>query len=196
MKEKTLDSYLEENNGYYRIADVRQLGVSKSEAQQFVKDEGLSRVAHGVYCSEDAWPDRLYLLQLRNRKIIFSHETALYLHGLADGESKQPVVTVKRGYNASHLKADNVEVHTVIADWFDIGAATTETSFGNSVRVYDKERCICDIIREKKRMDIQVFQTAMITYFKDPDKDIHKLMQYASRFGIQEKMRQYTEVLL
>jgi major membrane immunogen (membrane-anchored lipoprotein) len=45
-------------------------------------------------------------------------------------------------------------------------------------------------------MDIQVFQTALITYFKDQDKDIHKLMKYASEFGIEKMLRQYTEVLL
>ena len=196
MDEKLLKTYLEENNGFYRMADARALGVSKGSAVGFVKEAGLTRLAHGIYCSEEAWPDRLYLLQLRNRKIIFSHETALYLHGLSDRESFYPIVTVKRGYNASHLKAENVRVYTVIADWFEIGLDTVETPAGNHVRVYDKERCICDILREKKRMDIQVFQTAMNTYFKSQDKDIHKLMQYASVFGIEKKMRQYTEVLL
>ena len=187
MKNEKLASYVKENNGYYRISDARMLGVSKSEAVQFVKNAGLSRVAPGVYCSEEAWPDRLYLIQLRNRKIVFSHETALYLHGLSDRESKQPIVTVKRGYNASHLKKDNIEVHTVVEDWFEIGTTTAETSFGNIVRVYDKERCICDILREKKRMDIQVFQTAMNAYFKSRDKDIHKLMEYAAVFGLRIK---------
>ena len=187
-----LRTYLEENNGFYRIADARALGVSKGRASGFVKKLGLSKVAHGVYCSEEAWPDRLFLIQLRNRKLIFSHETALYLHGLSDRESVQPVVTVKRGYNASHLKADNIKVYTVIPEWFEIGLQEIQTSFGNTVRVYN----ICDILREKKRMDIQVFQTALITYFKDQDKDIHKLMKYASEFGIEKMLRQYTEVLL
>ena len=191
-----LRTYLEENNGFYRIADARALGVSKGRASGFVKELGLSKVAHGVYCSEEAWPDRLFLIQLRNRKLIFSHETALYLHGLSDRESVQPVVTVKRGYNASHLKADNIKVYTVIPEWFEIGLQEIQTSFGNTVRVYNRERCICDILREKKRMDIQVFQTALITYFKDQDKDIHKLMKYALEFGIEKMLRQYTEVLL
>ena len=45
-------------------------------------------------------------------------------------------------------------------------------------------------------MDIQVFQVVLNTYFKDQNKDIHKLMKYASEFGIEKRMRQYTEVLL
>lgn len=196
MRNKKLQSYLEENNGYYRIADARSLGVSKDAAASYVKEAGLSKVAHGVYCSEEAWPDRLYVLQLRNRKIVFSHETALYLHGMSDREPSCPIVTVRRGYNASHLREDGVKVYTVVRDWFEVGITTVHTLTGNPINMYNKERCICDIIREKKRMDPQVFQTAMTSYFKDPDKDIHKLMQYAGTFGIEERVRQYTEILL
>ena len=191
-----LQTYLEENNGFYQIADAKSLGISKGTATGFVKEAGLFKVAHGVYCSEDAWPDTLFLLQLRNKKIIFSHETALYLHGLSDREYTQPVVTVKRGYNASHLKSNNIKVYTVIPEWFEIGLQTLQTPFGNTVRAYDMERCICDILRVKEHMDIQEYQTALTEYFRVRNKNLHRLMQYASIFRIEKKMRLYTEVLL
>ncbi|MBQ6520288.1 MAG: abortive phage infection protein [Anaerolineaceae bacterium] len=196
MNSEILDTYLTDNNGFYTIRDVRALGVSKGHAIQYVNKANLQKLSHGVYCSEDAWPDHLYTLQIRNKNIVFSHETALFLHGLSDRESFHPVVTVRRGYNASHLKKENVKVHTVIADWFDIGITTVETTAGNMIRVYDKERCICDIIRNKKHMDIQVFTISMNAYFRDRDKDIYKLSKYASIFGIEDRVRQYTEVLL
>ncbi len=196
MNTEALDKYLQDNNGFYTVRDARALGISKGNAVQYLKKANLVKIAHGVYSSEDSWPDRLYQLQIRNRKIIFSHESALYLHGLSDRESYLPVVTVRRGYNASHLKKDNVKVHTVIPDWFEIGLSSKETPVGNIIRVYDKERCICDMIREKKKMDIQIFHIAMNSYFRGSDKDIHKLLKYASIFKIEDKLRQYTEVLL
>lgn len=196
MNSEILDTYLTDNNGFYTIRDVRALGVSKGHAIQYINRSHLQKLSHGVYCTEDAWPDHLYALQIRNKNIVFSHETALFLHGLSDRESFHPVVTVRRGYNASHLKKENVKVHTVIADWFDIGITAAETTAGNNIRVYDKERCICDIIRNKRNMDIQVFTTAMNTYFKGQGKDIYKLSKYASIFGIADRVRQYTEVLL
>ena len=196
MDTEILDTWLNQNNGFYKISDAQALGFSKEAAVQYIKKANLTKVSHGIYNSEDAWPDRLYLLQLRNKKIIFSHETALYLNGLSDRESFMPIVTVKRGYNASHLKKDNVKVHTVISSWFEIGLTNAKTPAGNTVRVYDPERCICDIVREKNKMDIQVFQTAMVTYFQGREKDIHRLMNYAEQFGIENKIRQYTEVLL
>jgi len=106
-----------------------------------------------------------------------------FLHGLSDREAAHPVVTVERGYNAKHLTAEGVIVHTVMEKWFNIGICETETNVGNPVKVYDKERCICDIVRGRKKMDPQVFQTAMRSYFSGRDKDIPKLMKFGRRIG-------------
>ena len=191
-----LDKLLEEQNGYIRLIDAQNEGVSKCAVLDYVRKKEMEKVAPGIYISPDVWEDRLYLIQLRNRKIIFSHETALYIHNLSDREPFSPVITVGRGYNAKHLKDNGIVVHTVRQEWLALGLTKAQTFTGNTVRIYDKERCICDIIKNKKRMDIQVFQMALRSYFSGSDKNIHKLMEYARIMGISDKLRQYTEVLL
>lgn len=195
-KEKILDEMVEEQNGYIRLIDAQNKGLSKYAVLEYVHKKDMERIAPGVYITEDAWEDCLYLLQIRNRNIIFSHETALYIHGLSDREPFSPVITVKKGYNAKHLKDQGVLVHTVRESWFSLGLTDAYTFAGNKIRVYDKERCICDIIKRKNSMDIQVFQMAIISYFSDKEKDIHKLMEYAQIMNLEKRVRQYTEVLL
>ena len=191
-----LDKLLEEQNGYIRLIDAQNEGVSKYTVLDYVRKKKMERTAPGIYISSDAWEDRLYSIQLRNRKIVFSHETALYLHNLSDREPFAPVITVERGYNAKHLKDKGIIVHTVRPDWVELGLTEEKTFTGNKVRIYDRERCICDIIKKKNRMDIQVFRMALRSYFSGSDKNIHKLMEYARIMGISDKVRQYTEVLL
>lgn len=191
-----LDRLLEEQNGYIRLVDAQNEGVSKYYVLDYVRKNEMEKVAPGIYISSDAWEDRLYLIQLKNRKIIFSHETALYIHNLSDREPFSPVVTVRRGYNAKHLKDNGVVVHTVRQEWLELGLTKEQTFTGNTVRIYNKERCICDIIKNKKRTDIQVLQTALKSYFSDSEKNIHTLMEYANIMGISDKVRQYTEILL
>ena len=59
------------------------------------------------------------------------------------------------------------------------------------------DNCVSgDIVKRKNRMDIQIFQTAITSYFSDKDKDIPKLMDYAKTMQLEERVRQYTEVLL
>ena len=191
-----LDRLLEETNGYIRLVDAQNEGVSKYYILNYIRKNEMEKIAPGIYIAPEAWEDRLYSLQLRNRKIVFSHETALYIHNLSDREPFSPVVTVGRGYNAKHLKDKGVIVHTVRPEWLELGLTKEQTFTGNTVRIYDKERCICDIIKNKKRTDIQVFQTVLTSYFSDSEKNIYILMEYAHIMGISDKVRQYTEVLL
>lgn len=60
----------------------------------------------------DIWPDELYILQKANPNIIYSGETALYIHELTDREYNRIEITVPRGYNATHLRKRNIKVRT------------------------------------------------------------------------------------
>lgn len=44
----------------------------------------LIREAHGCYTSKDNIKDPYALIQKQNKKVVFSNETALYLHELCD----------------------------------------------------------------------------------------------------------------
>ena len=77
-----LDSLVSQGNGYLCTSQALKHGVSKPTMAHYVRKRNMERVAHGVYLAEDAWPDTLYQLHLSNSRIIFSHETALMLHGL------------------------------------------------------------------------------------------------------------------
>ena len=191
-----LDGLVENGNGYLLTSRVLESGISKPTLAEYVKKRNMERAAQGVYLSEDTWRDELYLLSLSNSRIVFSHETALFLHGLMEREPKSVSVTVKAGYNASHLRRKGIRVYQVKPDVADLGAAEVQTAFGNTVRAYDKERTICDILRYKDAMDVQIFQYAMKEYMADSRKNLSHLMTYAKKFQIEPAVRTYTEVLL
>ena len=191
-----LDNLVENGNGYLCTSQVIDAGVSKPTLAEYVSQRKMERVAQGVYLAEDAWPDELYLLCLSNSRSVFSHETALMLHGLMEREPKITSVTVKAGYNASHLRRKGIRVYQVKPDVYDLGIMEVQTSFGNTVRAYDMDRTICDILRYKDAMDVQVFQYAMKEYMGSAHKNLNHLMAYAKRFQIESAVRTYTEVLL
>lgn len=58
------------------------------------------------------------------------------------------------------------------------------------------DRTLCDIIKNKKKMDIQVFQTAVREYMKSNRKNLPNLINYARILKIEDTVRTYTEVLL
>lgn len=195
MNSKLAD-LVERNNGYLITFVAKEEGISRQNVSNYVKANNLTKVSQGVYITKDTWPDELYILQLKNKEIIYSFETSLYLHGLMEREPSYNKVTVKYGYNAVHLKKKNILVHTAIPYIYNMGVENVETQFGNVVKAYDMERTICDIIKYKKYMDIQVFTYALKEYVKNKNKNINKLMHYAERLRLEDIVRTYLEVLL
>ena len=194
-KNEMLERQTKNGNGYLIVADAVNAGISKQYISEFIKKKNMEKAAPGVYVDGDTWVDELYIISLRNN-IVFSHETALYLHGLTEQEPNQVSFTVGKGYNASRLRKRNCRVYTDLKDMLNVGKTTVNTNQGNSVPVYDIDRTICDIIKIKDKMDIQVFQFAIKEYMKRKDKNLHNLMQYAKMMKIEDKVRIYTEVML
>ena len=120
----------------------------------------------------------------------------MYLWGLSDRTPHIMEVSVPQGYNGSRILKDNTKLrmHYVKKDNWDIGITETKTSLGNVVKLYDKERCICDLIMMKKEIDKQLYVQAIKEFFCS-SYDTRKLLKYAKLFQIEEKVRDYMEVL-
>lgn len=191
-----LDQLIEEHDGTIQTFQVLKAGISKPVFYAYVKEKGLEQAAHGIYVSPDAWTDAMYLLHLRCGQAVFSHETALFFHDLIDREPLKYSITVKTGYNPSRLREDGVQVYTVKKGLHEVGVTTAKTPFGHAVPVYDMERTICDVLRSRSNIEIQVLQDALKQYPRRKDKNLRMLMQYAAMFHVEKILRQYLEVLL
>jgi predicted transcriptional regulator of viral defense system len=156
----------------------------------------IERVAHGVYEATDVFGDIIYANQLRRPKAVYSHGTALYLHGLTDRDPLSIAVTVPTGYNTKQLMSEGFTVFSVKKDLFEVGITRIATKYGNDVTAYTMERTICDCIRSRSRMDAEAVTDAVKRYIRRKDRDVHTLMQLASLFGVYKILHTYMEVLL
>lgn len=197
-KKEKIENFIEKYNGYLITSLVCNEDISKTYVAKYIKEHGMEKVARGLYITDDVWPDALFILQQRNGAVIYSGETALYLHGLTDREYASVCVTVPQGYNASHLKENDFDVTVKYAaqKLYKMGVCEISSSSGNLVKVYDKERCICDLIMNHNKHEVQVFQTAIKEYMSSKDKQLSQLIIYADMMGIRDEVMKYVEVLV
>ena len=108
------------------------------------------------------------------------------------------VMSVKVGDNVSRVKSarDNIIFKYVKIDYYDIGKITITGPFGREISVYDKERTILDIIKDKDRIDAQVFSEVIKSYFAGKEKNLLKLSNYAVKMNMEQALNLYMEVLL
>ena len=193
--ERDINNLLNENNGLIRTADAMRAGISRSTLVQLVRDGKIDRVAHGQYIQPDDLPDELYLLQQRSKKIIFSHETALFLLDMAERTPGQHTLTIPSDSKLSPSISGKVKIYYVKLELHDIGICSIPSKMGNYVTAYNAERTICDILRSRNRVDNQTVAAAMKNYAAGKSRDWGLLSKYAEIFRITKLLRQYLEVL-
>jgi predicted transcriptional regulator of viral defense system len=188
---------LKNNNGLITSLEAKSKGIDNKILQRMEKLGQLERVEHGLYMDSNQMEDEYYLSQYRCKKGIFSHETALYFHELADRTPFQIMITIPSGYNTRLLKEKNkYKFFYVAKNLHTIGKITMKTPYGNEVYVYDKERTICDCLKKKEQLDSDLVNDAVRRYLKTPGSDYAKLIKYAELFNIKELVRKYMEVLI
>ena len=185
-----------DTSGMLLTKNAIQGGIKKDEFYRFIAANHFEKAAHGIYLSPEAWEDESFVLHQRCPQAVFSHDEALFYHGLTDREPMQQTLTIYSGYNTQKLKESGIKVFTIKKELLNVGKIEVENSYGHKIPVYDLERTICDLMRRRRYFEIQDFQTAIKTYVKRPDKDLNKLMTYAPLFRVEKRIRQYMEVLL
>ena len=190
-----LQQLIKENNGTVTTRDLAEHNIARTYLQLLMDRNQLVRVDRGVYCDPSVWDDDMFSLQYRFAKGVFSHNTALFLHGLTDRTPLQYEMTFPQGYNSNGPKAAFVKVRTVSPAFHRLGVVKKETPTGNKVLTYDIERTLCDLVKDKKT-DKQILLPAFKEYVSGKEKNISKLMEYASTLKVENKMRTYLEVLL
>ena len=191
-----LQSILKKDGGVITTAEANAVGISNERLRLLVKSGDLERAAHGVYVSPDDFHDKMYIAQRRRPKMIYSHETALFLHDLTDRDPIGYSVTVQNGYNAKMLLRDGLSVFFVKRELHETGAVSMRTMFGHTITAYGLERTICDCVRNRNQMDIAVVMDAIKRYVRSNDKNLNALMHMAEIFRVAKIIRSYMEVLL
>lgn len=191
-----LEKLIQKQHGTVLSADLDQYEIPRTYLQMMVAEGKLERVDRGVYVSTNAIEDEMYFMQAKYPKLIYSHETALYLHGLSDRTPFEYSATVPSGYKVVRSLAERFKIYYIKMELHELGVETVQSSHGNPIKTYNIERTICDLIRSRSRIDVQILNDALKRFVKLKSADHSILMDYARKLKIETVLKSYMEVLL
>lgn len=187
---------VEKNNGYVTTKEVVKNGINKTFLTNLVKNGTLVRISRGYYGLPNYIEDEYYKIASKSKNARFSMATALYLHNLSDRTPLVYNITLPFGYSGVLQKEKKVILNFVKRELLDLGVIEMTSPFGMKIKVYDIERTICDIIKNKNKIDAEIFSKALKDYAKGKNKNLSKLTKYARAMNIEKKVSEYMEVLL
>ena len=190
-KEKLIE-FLKNNHGYITTSELLKLKIYKSQIEFYINKGIIEKVSYGLYMDSKLFKDEYYILQKKYPKAIFSYNTALHILNLTNKTPSEIDITVPRDKRVR----GTYNIHRVSNNYYEIGIIETISPFGNPVKVYNAERCICDMLRSNKEFDLELQNRVLDYYFNSKEKNIELLLKYAKIFNIYDKVNTIVEVMM
>jgi predicted transcriptional regulator of viral defense system len=191
-----VEQLLTQGKGMFAVSQAEEAGLCRQQLANLVKSGVLERAERGIYISPGGLDDTLFWMQQRAKKIIYSHETALFIHRLTDRTPIRYSITVPSSYKVSAALKKFCKIYYIKKDLIDLGKTEKPSGMGHTIVTYDTERTLCDIIRSRNKLDGQIVIEALKQYSQSQSKDLHRLYMYSRNFGIEKILYHYLEVLL
>jgi len=175
-------------DGMMRTNQLAEEKVFYQQRQTLIEDGYIEKIRRGYYqwvnpenFSEVATVTRLF------PDAILCMDTALRYYGYSDRTPADWHLAVSKDSGKSRFNIDYpfVKPYYVEPKVLELGR-TTGNIDGHEVRIYDKDRVICDCLRYRNKMDKEIFNKAIRSYVTDPGKRIQKLMEYAELLRIKK----------
>jgi len=191
-------SIFDKYDGVMRTYQIQKEKISYQNLQELIKDGSVEKIKYGYY----QWQDDKSLTDVSIVVSLFPDAilcdmSALNYYGYCDRISPAWHIAVDSKSNRNKYKLDypKIKAHFIKNDRLNIGE-TTGNIDGVNIKIYDRERVICDCLRHMDRMDKEIFNQAIKSYIKDNNKNSLRLMDYAKKLGVESKARNIVGVWL
>lgn len=183
---------VENNNGVLLVKEAEKNNIHRQYIKQLEETGYLRKVSKGIYVKGDKEVNEFFILGQKYKKGIFSHNTALYFYDLTD---RTPIKLDMTFPSYITVHDNSIKIHYIKEENHLLGGKEMKLQDGTSIQIYDMERTICDIIRDRNKIDPQIFNDAIKGYIKKKNKNLVLLYEYAEKFKIENILRNYMEVL-
>lgn len=184
------------NGGYITTKEITSQNLNKMALKRLCDKNLLKRISAGHYSLPNMINDDYYKIISKSKNAIFSYTTALFLHNLSDRTPLYFDITVPRGYGGLLQNIDTVSLHYVDISLLTLGLEIIKSPLGREIKCYNIERTICDIIKDKKHIDKEIYTKALKWYAKRKDKDLLKLAIYSKKLKIEKEVAEIMQVIL
>lgn len=176
--------------GILKTAELNALGLNSRQIKKLLEEGMLSKIKQGYYeLTDEVNPEEVIIARLFPKAVIFL-ESALLHYSYTDRIPTAWQIAVDRNSEKSQYDIEYPLVEPFYQDpkYLNIGVSIFKVQ-GVDVRIFDRDRTLCDIMRYEKKLEKEVFSNAVMRYIKDSKKNIRYLFKYAEIFNIEKKVQ-------
>lgn len=152
-------------------------------------------IRRGVYATMEQLADIMIDLDTVVPGGVFCLFSAWNIHGLTTSLPQAYHVAIKRGRKIRLPEFPPMEFHFITEALMDLGVEERMVS-GYKVKVYNLERSVCDAIKYRNKVGMDVCSEIVNNYLALPDRNLTLLMDYADKLRVAKTLQKYLEIKL
>lgn len=131
------------------------LGIYKNDIviKKMLADKKLMKIDKSLYTTQKNYSEFEYILKKYNN-FIFTMETALFIWGYKNINLNKYSIATKR--KAKVIKSEVIKQYFMPDNLYELGLETIEYN-GYKIKIYDKERILLEIIKNKEKIDYNLY---------------------------------------
>lgn len=193
--EQNILSFITVHGGYSKAEALRAEGFHSSYLAQLIESGTLIRLKRGLYAlAKGDKRSELVDIQKAVPGGVFCLGTALSIHGLGTWEPPEVHLAIRRDSRIALPDFPPIKLYSFSGTRFELGVIERVTGTG-VVRVYDREKTICDAVRFRNSLGLDISMEALREYLKGRGRDIPRLLEYAKLLRMEGSIRGYLEAL-
>lgn len=179
---------------FFRTKELNEQGITNYKISKLVNEGVLVKVYQGVYALGDVNTIEIRDINVIVENGVVSLKSAAYYYKLLDGDEGKIEITLNRDQKPPKLPYDFFSYYYTTSKFYEIGLNVIDQD-GRTLKIYDIERTVCDIIRHRSKYDSYIVREVIDNYLKNENRDIDKLLDYASQLRVRSIVENYLEIL-
>jgi len=183
-------------NTYTTSADVKEQGrTAYYKMLENARQGELVRVRRGVYASMDQLSRNMVDINAIVPDGILCLWSAWSIHQLTTSIPQAFHIAIKRDRKIVTPTFPQVEIHHLTESILELGVISMTIDNFN-IRIYDAERCVCDAIKFRNKVGIDICSEILSNYLSRQERNLTKLKDYAHQLRVAKILDQYLQVKL
>lgn len=191
-KEQEILDLLEKYNDILYVTYLEEKKIHRQYLQKLVSEGYIEKVIKGLYVKKGKELSEFFIMGEKYKSGVYSHNTALYFYNLTDRTPLKLDMTFPSNVRISN---ELINSHYLKKEIYELGIREIGLSDNTKIKVYDLEKTICDIIRDRNKIDTQILNMALKQYMTLKNKNLNLLYKYAKILKVDKILKQYMEVL-
>ena len=183
-------------NSYLSSASVKVQGrTAYYKMLESVRRGNLIQVRRGVYANIDQLSGNMIDINAIVPDGILCLWSAWNIHQLTTSMPQAYHVAIKRNRKVTLPSFPKMEFHHYTEAILGIGVMKMKID-GFNIRVYDVERSVCDAVKFRNKIGMDICSEILDNYLHRPNRNLSKLMTYARKLRVGTTLEQYLQVKL